>query len=106
MGIPSGFPLDIRSFHRFETAEEVFDGTGHHMMDTGHAIGGGRAFIKNKGFMVLSLFQAPVEGILPVPFPQNLPADPGKIKILVFGKLPAHPYYELFVTLLKNSPQR
>lgn len=48
MGIPPTFTLDAMALHCLVAAKNIFDRSGHDVMDTGHTICGGRAFVEDK----------------------------------------------------------
>src|SRR5438270_6208655 len=49
VGVPSAFSFYAESLHGFISANQVFQCTGHHMVNAGHAIGTWRSLIKYKG---------------------------------------------------------
>jgi hypothetical protein len=61
-------------------AEEVFDRTGHHVMDTGKTIRRGRTFIENKGFTGSTFVDAFIKDIVLLPEGTNLAVYLGEIQ--------------------------
>ena len=48
MGVPTGFAIDAEAFHRFVSAEDVFDRAGDDVVDARHAVGRGRALVEHE----------------------------------------------------------
>ena len=48
VGIPAGFTVDQIPLLGFKAAENILDGTGHHMVNARFAVGRWRPFIKDK----------------------------------------------------------
>ena len=71
MSVPPGFTHDLETFHRFISTKNVFDGTGHDVMYTRHAVGRRRPFVKNERRRAFSYLQAFVEDLFVVPFFQH-----------------------------------
>ena len=46
VSIPPSFTLHMKSLHGFVPAEYIFNGTGHHMVNTRHTVGRRRTFVK------------------------------------------------------------
>jgi hypothetical protein len=65
-------------------AEEVFDRTGHHVMDTGKTIRRGRTFIEDKGFTGRTFVDAFIKDIVLLPEGTNLAVYLGEIQGLIF----------------------
>jgi len=79
MCVPSGFTLDIKSFHCFITAENIFYSSCHHMMNPWYAIGRWWAFIENIRCMILTDFQAFLKDIILFPVLPDLITSISKI---------------------------
>jgi hypothetical protein len=68
MGIPTGFAFYLKSLHGLITTYKILEGTGNNMVNSGHTIGTGRTFIKNKRLTSFPEIYALMEGIFPGPF--------------------------------------
>ncbi len=77
VGVPTGFAVYELALLRLVAAEDILDGTRHHVVDTGQAVGTGRALVENKGFGTLAQLKALAEGVLGLPLLQYLIGDPG-----------------------------
>ena len=72
MSIPSCLTFDLKSALSFETADCIFDRTGHNMMNSRDAVCRRRTFIKYKLTFTVQLTDASVESIILIPCFENL----------------------------------
>ena len=75
MGIPTGLAVHLVALHGLVAAEDVLDGSCHHMMDARHAVGAGRSLIEYIGRSALALADAATEHIFLVPLLQDFLVD-------------------------------
>ncbi len=48
MGVPARATVHLIAFLRLVAAEDIFEGTGHDVVNAWQTVGGGRAFVKDK----------------------------------------------------------
>ena len=75
VGVPACFALHKVTLLGFVAAENVFDGSGHHMMDTRNPVGRRGPFIKDKGRLAFACFNRFFEDALLFPERINLLVD-------------------------------
>jgi hypothetical protein len=91
MCVPSGFPLYIKTLHGLVAAENILDGPGHDVMDSGYAVGRWRPFVKDERRMVPTLFKALVENSILLPISKDFFAYGCEVELLVFLVFFLHP---------------
>ena len=84
-----GITLNVQN----ETAENVFNGTSHYMVNTRHTVCGWRALVEYECRMSLSCFKTLMEDVSILPFLQHLFIDVRQVKFRVFGKFLTHMRY-------------
>ena len=67
VGVPAALAGDLEALHGLVARDDVFKDAGQHVVDAGHAVGRGRAFIKGELRRTLPLAHALAEGILLLP---------------------------------------
>ena len=81
MSVPAGLALHMKALHCLVTANNIFNGSRHDMMNAGHTVCRGRPLIKHESRTSLSLFHGSLEKGMLVPHLQHLFVDVGKVKL-------------------------
>ena len=68
VGVPAGFTIHFVALAGFVTADDVFDGTCHHMVNTRHTVCRGRSFVENERGRAFALQNALTESVFAIPF--------------------------------------
>ena len=90
VGVPSCFADHTEAALRLISAERILDGTRHHVVNTGFAVGRWRAVKENEIGMSLPLFQTVAESVFLLPLLGDFLAGLSEVKSLVLGKSLAH----------------
>ena len=86
VGVPAGTAAHLEAALRLIAADGVFDAAGHDVVDTGHAVGAGRAFEEDKLGSTLPEFERPLERLVLLPPFQHLGRSRHKVQTLIFFK--------------------
>ena len=84
VGVPAGLAQHLEALHGLVAAHDIFDGTSHHMVDTGHAVSAGRSLIKHKRRRSLTLTDTCLKHSLGVPLGEHLLVDIRQVELVVF----------------------
>ena len=84
VGVPAGAAAPLPACLRLVAADGVLDGTGHHVVDAGHAVGRRRTFKENELGLTLGKFETLLECPKFFPTLQNPVAGGHQIKSLIF----------------------
>ena len=91
VGIPAGLALYVETFHRLVTADDILDCAGHHVMDSGHAVGRRRTLIEHERGASLTLLHRSLEQRIGIPLAEHLLVNLREVKLLaVFLKFLTH----------------
>ena len=101
VGVPSGATGYPVAGLRLVPADGILDGTGHHMMDARHAVGGRRAFEKNERRGSFTNFQRFLKRMNPFPSVQDLFSGLGQIQPLIFFE--SHIFYLILHSILRSQ---
>ena len=86
VGVPTGAAGHLVPSLRFVAANGIFDGTGHYVVDAGHAVGAGRAFEEDECRGALPQFEGFLERAASLPSFQNLSSGFCQVQPLIFFK--------------------
>jgi hypothetical protein len=67
MGVPSGFALHAETLHGFETAENILNGTRHHVVDARHTVSGGGTLEEDEGGAPFASFHTCFKEVAAIP---------------------------------------
>ena len=90
VGVPPGLALHAVAFEGLEAAEDVFDGTRHHVVDAGLAVGAGGTLEEHVGLLGRTRGHALLKGLFVVPNGQPLLAECRQIQWATFRKFQRH----------------
>src|ERR1019366_4416724 len=84
MLMPTTFPFYLETLHGFVPANQIFQSPGNYVMNAGHTIGAGWAFIKNKSIPAFPVINAFFKGFLFFPNSQNFFSNLREIQLTIF----------------------
>ncbi len=87
MGVPAGLAFHLIPAHGFVAAHYVFDGTGHHMVYAGVAVGRWRPFEKHKRWSAFARLHCALEQVETVPAVKGGMIDLCEVQVFIFVKL-------------------
>lgn len=88
--VPACFAADEAAFHGLEAAEGIFDAAGEYVVDAGHTVSGGRAFVEHERGLAFALADAAVEYIILLPEVEGFAVELRQIELVVLGVILFH----------------
>ena len=83
VGIPARLAVDQIALLGLIAAEYVLDGTGHDVVDAGHAVGRGGTLVEDEGRMSLTRGDAFVEGVVGVPLREHVGGQTRQVEAFI-----------------------
>ena len=90
VGVPPGLAVHEKPFLGLVTAEYVFDGTGHYVVDARDPVGRRRPFVKHERGVPFAGFDAFMESILLIPLSQHFGAGGRQVESFILCEFLAH----------------
>ena len=93
MGVPSGLPFHLETFHCFVSVESIFDASSQYVVNARMSVGWWWAFIEHKLWASFFLVDCLMENVILLPLGQHVFVGLSKIKSFVLGKFISHILY-------------
>ena len=78
--IPTSFAFHLKSAHGLIATDQILQGTGDDVVDTGHPVGAGRTFIEHKSRRAFAVRNALLKGLVSFPTFQYLFFKGGQVQ--------------------------